>query len=110
MSDKIAPALTPEEWATLQRTGQLDVYAAFNDGTSEGAHKTAAVCLHGQPFGFTREDLTHLGFAILYLDQKLDEVRRRIVERGETPGPDLPNPLRSIQARIEALLPPREGK
>jgi hypothetical protein len=91
---EIRPAVTNEEW----RVGYLmrnAVGAAWGDGnlcigedtaTPEIAHAVAAVCLHGQPFGFTREDVR--------------ELRAMSVNGFTYFG------LNSIADRIEALLPP----
>ena len=49
------------------------------------AHEVAAMCLHGQPFGFTREDVRRLRTA-LYAEHYAD-----------------------LADRIEALLPPEDG-
>jgi hypothetical protein len=73
VSDEIKPALTPEEW----RDGGFDNGAGFAAGWNEAngyvwfdahrfvrgsrvTHALAAVCLHQQPFGFTREDVKRL--------------------------------------------------
>lgn len=62
MTDEpITPALTPEEWrlfiglaidADVEERAPVD---AFADTASP--HKCAALCLYGQPFGFTQEDV-----------------------------------------------------
>jgi hypothetical protein len=82
MSDEIAPALTPEEWTPCygaagylgadvdsseeaiqaggaQRwTGGLLTFN--NEYTINKPHAVAALCLHGQPFGFTQAHVTAL--------------------------------------------------
>jgi len=90
------PALTKEEWKTFLR------YCKRADaGKREGGwqkigfmapffphepHKLAALCLHNQPFGFTREDVKLLrAFANLCTSD-----------------------FRNLADRIEALLPPEE--
>ncbi len=54
MSEKIEPALTLEEWAAF-REGELH---------TTRPHATAALCLHGKPFGFTWEMLDALRDAV----------------------------------------------
>lgn len=78
------PALTAEEW------GNVDLPVA---DTPESRHATAALCLHGQPFGFTREDVIMLRAARLRLD-------------GEEQEDAWDKSLDSLADRIEALLPP----
>lgn len=54
MSDTdIRPALTPEEWALL-----FDGDISWS-GTllCDNPHGAAAAAIHGQPYGFTREDV-----------------------------------------------------
>ena len=81
MSEKIEPALTPEEWAEF-RAGKL---------LTTRPHATAALCLHGKPFGFTREMLDAL---------------RDAVESSESPD-DYPLAMKAMEL-IASLLPPRE--
>lgn len=90
-------ALTPADWAD---------WCAEVERSYEYAHKylrrsmfddhgTAALLLHGQPFGFTWEDVDTL----------------RYEAESEWLGVSSPNPgdiLSSIADRIGALLPPRE--
>ena len=86
----IEPALTAEEWAE----GAV-IYENLTDALGIGRrHSTAALCLHGQPFGFTWEDVA---------------VLRDIA------APDIGTPLEgdaraltSLADRIEALLPPED--
>ena len=54
MSEEIEPALTPAEWAEF-RAGEL---------FTTRPHATAALCLHGKPFGFTWEMLDALRDAV----------------------------------------------
>jgi hypothetical protein len=114
MSD-VAPALTPEEWARMGGGGKPkpndevfvegDNICVVSDSGRVSAgydrHALAALCLHGQPFGFTWEDVDLLvqlggyeapGFSPHYEDGRL-----------------LPHPaVKSLADRIAALLPPRE--
>ena len=72
MPDPISPALTPDEWqrrvvdrpprAITAHDGVLTVHGV---GTSvqipdELRHPLAALCLHGQPYGFSQADLRSL--------------------------------------------------
>ena len=102
MPDKITPALTPEEWAILAklsdegnqqfrlRDDSVEIYR-IPLIREESRHAVAALCLHGQPFGFTREDVKLLGE----------------VGQNEWLQPDdMWERVRSLSARISALLPP----
>lgn len=74
MSEQIRPALTPEEWgwksyegtpmsdgqlsASLGSTGAMELgFTDIYEITTPERHALAALCLHGQPFGFTRDDV-----------------------------------------------------
>lgn len=96
----VQPALTPEEWARkelryenwgeafLAPDGDLGIRGVNNTAIFEPPmqHALAALALHGQPFGFTREDVRLL---------------RTIAEVS-----DLIPRVASLADRIEALLPP----
>lgn len=106
----VRPALTAEEWAgwssvgveldegvdgvLVQRIGvsRIDIepergtVATFDDGM---IHALAALCLHGQPFGFTRADV--------------ELVLRHDLYDHEHPTAKA---LRDLAGRIAALLPP----
>jgi hypothetical protein len=108
----IPPALTsaipPEEWtAQLARTPEerrkhllwaRDEVDAFGYLT---IHGLAALALYGQPFGFTQEDVARL------------ERAASVLEWYDAEHPPLsdtehdPDGLRSLRARIAALLPPK---
>jgi len=100
------PALTPEEWGQqyieIGHGGRE--FTFYDDCTVEvdshsGSHVTgyfntrrhalAALCLHGQPFGFTRSDVEFL--------RSFGDAQMDIAE-----GPM----IHAIADRIEALLPP----
>lgn len=51
---EIKPALTPEEWADIP-----DMYSICVEWDGY-EHMIAAVALHNQPFGFTREDVDRM--------------------------------------------------
>ena len=75
MTNEIRPALTPEEWEMFNKQGhgphdgplrdvelRDEVIAVFPQGEGwygkgTDRHALAALALHGQPFGFTREDV-----------------------------------------------------
>jgi len=99
---KIKPALTADEWAALLGGGGTGHLHIADDGRLEvwgelgldspKRHATAAACLHGQPFGFTREMLVAL--------------RDALACSGTVLSPDnLPLAEQAVD-RIEALLPP----
>ena len=92
----IKPALSEEEWAKFHRsvTDCMDdtaMHLCIENMASiqKNAHAMAAAALHGQPFGFTREDVALLR---AYADWDLGG-------RNSTDFDDLAD-------RIEALLPP----
>ena len=102
MSDEVKPALTPEEWASFPNWPERITAFGFGWATEEAEkpvyfptrHGIAAANLHGQPFGFTLDDVDTL---------------RGMVDSDENPltAPLEANDfLRSLAARIEALLPP----
>jgi hypothetical protein len=98
----IVPALTAEQWAALELravTGDAavdedDGYLHTQDVLWVGKERQgiAALALHGQPFGFTWEDVDRLRYI----------AERVPMERvGDDEG------LSNIADRIAALLPPR---
>jgi len=90
------PALTPEEWRWVLRKGTKYPYL-YDDSypdTPEEAHAIAAGCLHGQPFGFTRDDVDTL------LDIIAPDISTPLDGRGDVAR------LASLADRIAALLPP----
>lgn len=119
MSEPIKPALTPEEWAGathrdpavypmatdprwLQEVidGYMSMYA-----DEPAHHKTAAVALHGQPFGFTWADV----------DMLREEVEPCGCRQTASAAEDAEvmcvfRALEALADRIAALLPPREGE
>lgn len=113
MPEPLKPALTPEEWkgdgyaCHEIHPGRLSVVddggaTTFDMGESclslvgRHRHAAAALCLHGQPFGFTREDVSVL--------RQLPTFVRGL---GLGPDPDgVAAYLPGLADRIEALLPP----
>jgi len=97
------PALTAEEWrnvlplADVEDRGQL-IIGGLGEGR-EDFRRIAALALYGQPFGFTRDDVTAIRFA------------REALERfgaavGEPLSGEIAGQYESLADRIEALLPP----
>lgn len=101
MSDEIKPALTASEWTQHLSGNSGDVDDAVEWASRKVAetimssgpnrHALAALCLYGQPFGFTREDIEML----------------RGIGRGGDYG-DWGGLFESLTQRIAALLPPEE--
>jgi hypothetical protein len=92
---EIVPALTPEEWTearkVLEGGTSLDVTAWLSFGpdanlTRRQQHATASLCLYGQPYGFTQEDVE----LVLYGDDGPEDMAAR----------------RILAAKLAALLPP----
>jgi hypothetical protein len=99
VSDDIRPALTPEEWAEILAAPRVWRSEAERIAFEAGRHAQAALCLHGQPFGFTHEDVKFLRDVVApdwYAGDGGGAARQaaRMQERWE-----------SILARIAALLP-----
>ncbi len=107
---EIKPAMTAEEWERVEVTDTSiglrvpddyelpeDVDKAFELFVTRGTHehRTAALCLYEQPFGFTREDVDLLRTVVR-------EASHREV------GSDEKDAMHDIADRIEALLPPQE--
>lgn len=89
----ISPAMTPEGWADFFEYYKPG-FRQYEIGSTASNHAAAAMLLHGQPFGFTREDI------------------RDLVEAScqcEIVNPDLADRCISLADRIEALLPPEEA-
>ena len=136
MSDTLKPALTAEEWKSpkvMFRDGKYDegygieliptgdrryfvernTWAVVFDGSwavamaDETRHRLAALALHGQPFGFTREDVIALRH-LAELDVE-DEGPSGYGWRSDAllHSQSL---AASLAARIEALLPPEDSQ
>lgn len=102
MSETLPPALTEAEWADSflphnfhDTRGERTVFIAC-DEVEKSRHALAALCLYGQPYGFTREDVTMLDDlrGLDWEDLNLAEARA------------LGAQVRSLMSRIAALLPP----
>jgi hypothetical protein len=100
---EVAPALTPEEWlnyAPLDRTLAQHAPAVALENT----HAAAALALHGQRYGFTWDDYWAL------LDRAHDLERDYDGDFMTPEDKQQVDALRSIAARIAALLPPRDSE
>jgi len=120
----VKPALTREEWARIRKSFEyeLDVrplpfgeraiipaITVTDEGYGMGQivcldhpedrHKIAAACLHNQPFGFTRKDVKLLARCVVDTMASQHDVCAAPADSDDA------NHLRSIAARIEALLP-----
>ena len=84
------PALTREEW-------RGSVLCIHPDDDPKHRHQYAALALHNQPFGFTREDVKNLRF--IY---DMAYVPHSGVSDAELAALD------SLIDRISALLPPED--
>ena len=113
--EPIRPALTPEEWQDLDSGEALiedgELCVRYDSGLASEVvgdrHALAALCLHGQPFGFTWDDVevlreispehrigcAHLAFVGSDCDCEAEQESATIA---------------SVADRIAALLPPRE--
>jgi hypothetical protein len=132
MNNEIRPALTAEEWRHWQTkrylhvagnerdevTAQVGILGndkdhAFRVFSSSGVggvpntHALAALCLHGQPFGFTwvdvddeREHAADMDGLITQLEALVDEDEIQPLRQRRARALDR-------AARIAALLPPR---
>ncbi len=97
---KIEPAMTEDEWATINPGGDYRRESAW--GESVGRHEAAARALHNQPFGFRR--LGVVGIRCL-----IEHARKT----AEPVGPmhalwDSISWAEDTADRIEGLLPPEE--
>jgi len=95
------PALTREEWEVEQSfpLSPGDWVEYFYD-TPEDLHALAARCLHNQPFGFAHWMVSWM------LTRSWGAVPRKIQDGMRTEA----DVDKYIADRIEALLPPEEGR
>ena len=114
------PALSAEEWAAKERV--VDEPGFYDFGTRYGDfcisdsrhtsascgqehfHAIAALCLHNQEFGFTREHVGMLRDAHFYLADYFGERAACGFTRAEAAAEA--DPLSDLADLIEALLPP----
>ncbi len=105
----IEPALTSEEWEHREAGNVFEdmlgsgVNVSIDGGTCSTPitkpHGCAALCLHNQPFGFTRRTLQLLGRGVPDVPG-WHEVKWTAEEMAEA---------RAELRKLEALLPPEEG-
>lgn len=129
MTAPIPPALSAEEWAKRvievspnvamheDRDGWLSLSAFGHGEDVEARHAVAALALHGQDFGFTREDVDAVARAAAEIQSNLSRIPTDIAssftatqsyahyDAGMRHSRDAAI-LRSLAARINALLPP----
>ena len=114
------PALSKEEWAEGRtKTGYTFTEAGGDILCSrypnpwvvvKDRYVMAAICLHGQPFGFTREDVSLIRNAAqeIYSSLRLWKDGREVGNE-DIWGADNMEQIKSLADRIEALLPPEEA-
>jgi hypothetical protein len=109
----IEPALTAEEWAHPPQPKALDwacweVFIGAGESLNNVTrHGLAALCLYGQPFGFTHEELeavrfTTVGFAGDPWGYTTGAERQALIAAHQ-------RLLVSVAAKLAALLPPTPG-
>jgi hypothetical protein len=122
--EEIKPALDAEDWAvelaeaddfsrTVHPAGDFGGAVFVRDGriavtydngaaaqfvADDERHRLAALALHGQPFGFTRED-------VIALERTIASAQYH-VGRGEVA--DYIERAKSISDKLDALLPPEQ--
>lgn len=109
---EIKAALTAEEWSTFDVSGfvnQRPTMVKYIDGDvevgntivpAEHLHALAALCLHGQPFGFTWEDVEEVRSCALGF---------RCGDFAGGNGEPYASRLDALADRIAALLPPEDA-
>lgn len=104
---RIEPAMTAEEWQEAFDNEWFPMPMNVDEeyDLTEKPHASAALCLYGQKFGFTREDVRELRkVADLYENAKI-ETQDGIDTISIVLQPRIAA-LRSLADRIAALLPP----
>lgn len=105
--EKITPALSEQEWryVRLWDAGKMiggAVRGKINRAWSPDVkHAVAAQCLHGEPFGFTHED-------VAFLRRAADSEEASFHHDGLYIPNEVPGAFRSLADRIAALLPPND--
>ena len=120
------PALTPEEWEHPSNAREIG-WACSEVFVGEGSsldnvtrHGLAALCLYGQPYGFTWEDVDRVNTVADHFQRAIDhpphtdDWHQSIHASGLTAkeffarqiAKDV-TPWRSLADRLAALLPPR---
>lgn len=107
MTDEIAPALTPAEWAAvLTKHEQLVALRAGFGNTPFSSHALAALFLFEQPFGFTAQDVIDEREVAAYCDAMAAKHAAGGDESTSIAFRDLGGRHRERAAKIAALLPP----
>lgn len=117
------PALTPAEWRTetaMIRDEETPQGYGFIQGgecfhirteergvflSSEKRHALAALCLHGQPFGFTQQDVQRLREKVDHAEADQENMALAEDEAQEAEAMSEAAWLRSLASRLAALLP-----
>lgn len=97
---EIKPALAPEEWQNVERDYPLFRTAGVSDAevlSPSDRHAAAAVALHGQPFGFTWQDVERLLSIAGEIREAEGAIPTALLKARE---------LESVATRIAALLSP----
>lgn len=113
MTDEITAALAPEEWAALLRPSVVDYpdadpeWIAYQLKSNASryvdygySHKAAAICLYGQPFGFSQEDVV----ALREWAEAIESYHLGEYEYEKAPAEKAKALV--LAAKIAALLPP----
>lgn len=110
---KIEPALTPEEWGGLRveydthaysiQGGRVWTHDDDRPTILPDRHALAALCLYGQPYGFTREDVGLARAMATDLEESA-----RVNDRPTGSSAKYAVAMHDLADRIEALLPPEE--
>lgn len=101
----IPPALSAEEWAEVYQMSTIPLFNYLSASehaslTRRQRHAAAALLLHQQSFGFTREDVA-----------RIREAAQTMQWSAIWMGEDDKSPaamLRALAERIAALLPPKK--
>ena len=86
MSEKIEPAMTPEEWNVADDIEQLMTFEIASDILPKGIvsrHGAAALALYGQPFGFSADDVRLLERCEASIGWKHEAEVRSLIHRIE---------------------------
>lgn len=116
MSEPVKPALTPEQWAKQGKNH--DPFHIREDGalvitgvlvTPGQRNRLAALCLYGQPFGFSQEDVEALRLlASALLAEATGDWEFTVGGSAELHGAQ--RRAQSLAERISALLPPSDSE
>ncbi|MHB0948141.1 MAG: hypothetical protein ACYC3Q_00130 [Gemmatimonadaceae bacterium] len=107
MTDTIAPALTPAEWAAIiTKHEELVALRAGFGNTPFSSHALAAIFLFEQSFGFTAQDVIDEREVAAYCDAMAAKHDAGGDAGTATAFRDLGGRHRQRAAKIAALLPP----